>query len=184
MYVTWFYESVDARKNYVFPSQILNINFYFVPLGINFLELIFSNKVSATTFPFLYKSLFIFMEKLDKIIKNELIHNVKFISILLSLFPNSKYYLFCSNIINRKKKKKKITQLWKIFRRFSSSTSLKLEFNVSYSLFNLKAMRFEYPIVRSINYGISHSKVSPQQSNLIPTSFESSAILLFSRFIP
>lgn len=106
MYVTWFYESVDARKNYVFPSQILNINFYFVPLGINFLELIFSNKVSATTFPFLYKSLFIFMEKLDKIIKNELIHNVKFISILLSLFPSSKYYLFCSNIINRKKKKK------------------------------------------------------------------------------
>lgn len=97
---------MDARKNYVFPSQILNINFYFVPLGINFLELIFSNKVSATTFPFLYKSLFIFMEKLDKIIKNELIHNVKFISILLSLFPSSKYYLFCSNIINRKKKKK------------------------------------------------------------------------------
>lgn len=107
MYVTWFYESVDARKNYVFPSQMLNINFYFVPLGINFLELIFSNKVSATTFPFLYKSLFIFTKKLDKIIKNELIHNVKFISILLSLFPSSKYYLFCSNIINRKKKKKK-----------------------------------------------------------------------------
>lgn len=165
---------------------MLNINFYFVPLGINFLELIFSNKVSATTFPFLYKSLFIFTKKLDKIIKNELIHNVKFISILLSLFPSSKYYLFCSNIINRKKKKKKDHTIVKNIsrRRFSSSTSLKLEFIVSYSLFNLKAMRFEYPIVRSINYGISHSKVSPQQSNLIPTSFESSAILLFSRFIP
>lgn len=61
IYVIWFYESVDARKN-CFSINESQIHFYFVPLGINFLELIFSNKVSAITFP-LYMNHFSFLWK-------------------------------------------------------------------------------------------------------------------------